>query len=247
MTTSIKDQSKVVTREEWLAARLSLLEKEKALTRHRDEVAAERLALPWVEVDKTYRFTGPDGEMSLSDLFDGRSQLIVYHFMYGPDWTEGCKSCSLLGDQLDGVRVHLANHDVTLVAVSRAPLAKLDAFKRRMGWQFPWVSSSASDFNFDFKVSFTEEQRESGRVRYNFGEHEYVSDELPGASSFYRNEAGDVFHTYSVYARGLDPFLALYQVLDIAPKGRNEEGLDYPMAWVRHHDRYGADVATIKR
>jgi len=227
------------TREEWRAERLALLEREKELNRLRDELAAQRRALPWVPVEKDYRFDGPDGPASLRDLFAGRSQLLVYHFMFGPDWEEGCPSCSFWADSFDGVTVHLAARDVTLVAVSRAPYDKLAAYRRRMGWTFPWFSSGASDFNEDFNVSFTpDQQRTSGE--YNYRTIERPGDELPGISAFVTDAGGRVFHTYSAYARGLDPVNSGYQLLDLAPKGRDESGLAWPMQWLRRHDAYDA-------
>jgi predicted dithiol-disulfide oxidoreductase (DUF899 family) len=234
----------VVSRDEWLAARTEHLRREKEFSKLRDQLSAERRALPWVRVDKTYTFDTPDGPRTLADLFDGRSQLIVYHFMFAPSWEEGCPSCSLLSDHIDGATVHLAQRDVTLIAVSRAPLDRIEAFRRRMGWRFPWVSSHGSDFNHDHHVSFTEEDRAAGEVDYNFGRQRYMSDELPGVSVFIRDESGDVFHTYSAYARGLDLLVGAYNYLDLAPKGRDEDALDFTMAWVRHHDRYATAPAT---
>ncbi len=261
---------KTGTREEWLAARLELLDAEKALTRHSDELARRRRELPWVRVDKAYRFDTDEGNASLADLFQGRSQLLVYHFMFGPDYTAGCPSCSSIADGFDGFAVHLANHDVTLSAVSRASLAKLQAYKRRMGWGFPWASSRGGDFNFDFNVGFTEEQQRKGGIEYNYrreaaapaqeplagktvqewqlrgGEGPvaqiaamtgtdvatYTRDR-PGVSAFVL-EDGVVYHTYSTYARGLDGMWGMYQWLDRAPMGRNEQGV-----WWRRHDEYG--------
>jgi predicted dithiol-disulfide oxidoreductase (DUF899 family) len=250
------------TRNEWLAARLELLEAEKELTRRSDELARRRQELPWVRIDKEYRFETDEGSASLADLFRGRSQLLVYHFMFGPDYTAGCPSCSAIADGFNGFVVHLANHDVMLWAVSRAPLAKLQAFKRRMGWAFPWASSLGSDFNFDFNVSVTEEQQREGAVEYNYqrgghaldvkdvkpktsGEENAVkfaamagtavaayTREKPGMSAF-ALEDGVVYHAYSAYARGLDGLWGMYQWLDRAPKGRNETG-----AWWRRHDEY---------
>ena len=246
------------TREEWLAARLELLEAEKELTRRSDELARRRQGLPWVRVDKGYRFETDEGSASLADLFRGRSQLLVYHFMFGPDYTAGCPSCSAIADGFDGFVVHLANHDVTLSAVSRAPLAKLQAYKRRMGWTFPWASSLGSDFNFDFNVSLTEEQQREGGIEYNYRREGPVAEipsrstpdgpttfaamtgtdvatytrERPGLSAFVR-EDGVVYHTYSTYARGLDGLWGMYQWLDRAPRGRNETGY-----WLRRHDEY---------
>ena len=244
------------TREEWLAARLDLLDAEKELTRRSDELARRRRELPWVRLDKEYRFDTEEGSASLADLFRGRSQLVVYHFMFGPDYTAGCPSCSSIADGFDGIAVHLANHDVTLCAVSRAPLEKLQAFKRRMGWSFPWASSFGGDFNADFSVGFTHQQQGDG-IEYNWrrekawqlrGESGFVSEiaaatgtdaatytrERPGVSSF-ALEDGVVHHTYSAYARGLDGLWGMYQWLDRAPLGRNETGV-----WWRHHDRYPA-------
>ena len=245
---------KTGTREEWLAARLDLLKDEKELTRRSDELARRRQALPWVRIDKAYRFETDEGAASFADLFRGRSQLLMYHFMFGPDYTAGCPTCSMLADGFNGIVVHLANHDVMLWAVSRAPLAKLQAFKRRMGWTFPWASSFASDFNLDFNVGFTDEQLRSGTFEYNYQRGMVVSrlrdnvpaveaaatgtdpltyaTELPGMSAFVL-EAGVVYHTYSAYARGLDPFLPVSHWLDRAPKGRNETGV-----WWRRHDEY---------
>lgn len=227
----------VVSRQDWLAARKALLEREKAFTRARDALSAERRALPWVRIDKDYAFAGPAGRLSLGDLFGGKSQLAVYHFMLGPDWNEGCKSCSFWADNFNGIDVHLAQRDLALVAVSRAPLANIDAFKRRMGWTFRWVSSFGSDFNRDFGVSFTPEELR-GEVEYNYTRQTFPADEAPGMSLFFRDGDGTVFHTYSCYARGLDMLNGAYHILDLAPKGRDEGGQSYAMAWLRHHDRY---------
>lgn len=228
----------VVSRNEWIAARRELLAKEKELTRLRDAVAAQRRALPWVRVDKSYAFEGPAGTQTLPELFAGRSQLVVYHFMFGPDWEEGCKSCSFVTDHFQGAIIHLAHRDVTLVAVSRAPLAKIEAFKRRMGWQHTWVSSHGSDFNYDYHVSFTPQELASGTAEYNYEKSRFPVEEAPGVSVFCKNANGAIYHTYSSYARGLDPLIGTYQYLDLVPKGRAEESESYPMAWVRHHDRY---------
>jgi predicted dithiol-disulfide oxidoreductase (DUF899 family) len=238
------DQPRIASRDEWLAARKELLAKEKALTRARDTLNAERRRLPMVKVDKEYVFDAPGGPRKLAELFDGRSQLVVYHFMMGPAWTEGCPSCSLLADHIDGATVHLAQRDVTLVAVARAPLPNIAAFKRRMGWRFPWVSSYANDFNWDYHVSFTKDEVASGRMYYNYGINEFPSDEGPGVSVFFKDPAGQVFHTYSTYARGGDLLIGAYNYLDLVPKGRDEDGLSFTMAWVRHHDRYGAAAAA---
>jgi predicted dithiol-disulfide oxidoreductase (DUF899 family) len=227
----------VVSREAWLEARRALLALEKEETRLRDRVNAQRLALPCVRIDKTYRFETPGGSKTLAELFDGRSQLIVYHFMLGPDWEAGCPGCSFLCDHLDGALPHLEHHDVTLTAVSRAPLAKIEGYKARMGWRFPWVSSGGSDFNFDFAVSFSEAALAAGDVFYNFTKipAEKANDELPGLSAFSLNEAGEVFHTYSSYARGPEELIGALMILDRAPKGRNESA---DMDWVRRHDEY---------
>ncbi|HEY7607786.1 MAG TPA: thioredoxin family protein [Alphaproteobacteria bacterium] len=228
----------VVSQSEWLAARKALLRREKEFTRQRDALSAARRELPWVKIEKTYMFEGPTGKESLADLFGGKSQLIVYHFMLGPDWSEGCKSCSFLADNYDGIDVHLAHRDVSLVTVSRAPLAKIEAYKKRMGWRFKWVSSFGSDFNRDFQVSVTPEDIAKGGAVYNYEKSDFPSDERPGASVFARNPAGEVFHTYSTYARGLDMLIGAYHFLDLVPKGRDEAGLPYTMAWIRHHDKY---------
>jgi predicted dithiol-disulfide oxidoreductase (DUF899 family) len=230
-------RNQVVSHEQWLKARRELLAAEKEFTRQRDALTRRRMAMPWERVEKSYRFEGPNGALSLADLFDGRSQLIVYHFMLGPDWDEGCKSCSFWADSFDGIPIHLNHRDVTFTAISRAPLAKIEAYKQRMGWSFPWVSSYGSDFNYDFHVSFTEEQLAAGKVDYNYGLDE-GEEELPGISVFYRNERGEVFHTYSCYSRGIDMVNGAYQLLDLAPKGRDEDGLEFSMEWVRRHDQY---------
>jgi predicted dithiol-disulfide oxidoreductase (DUF899 family) len=228
----------IVSRDEWLAARQRLLGKEKEFTRLRDRLSAERRALPWVKVDKTYVFDGPAGKVTLADLFDGRSQLMVYHFMFGPDWEQGCPSCSFLADHFDGANLHLAQRDVTLVAISRASLTQIDAFKRRLGWRFKWLSSAATDFNHDYHVSFTPAEMAQGEVDYNYSKGNFPSEEAPGVSVFYKDAAGDIYHTYSCYARGLDILVGAYNWLDLAPKGRDEAELPWTMAWVRHHDRY---------
>jgi predicted dithiol-disulfide oxidoreductase (DUF899 family) len=227
----------VVSQEQWTEARKVLLAKEKAFTRQRDELSRQRRELPWTKVEKNYVFDGPHGKETLSDLFAGRGQLMIYHFMLGPGWTEGCKSCSFLADHIDAALVHLRHRDVTLLLVSRAPLAEIEAFKKRMGWNFKWVSSYGNDFNFDFNVSFTKEEMAQGEAYYNYGVSRIPVDELPGLSVFYNN-GGDLYHTYSTYSRGLDMLVGAYNYLDMAPKGRGEEGLAFSMAWVRHHDRY---------
>ncbi len=238
------EQPRIVSRDEWLAARKALLAREKAHTREGDALSADRRRLPMVKVETSYMFDTADGRRSLADLFEGRSQLIVYHFMMGPGWAEGCPSCSFLMDHLDGVLPHLANRDVTLVAVSRAPLAEIDAFKRRMGWQFPWVSSYGTAFNRDFHVSFTKDEVASGKMHYNYAEQLFPSEEGPGFSVFVTNAQGDIFHTYSTYGRGGESVLGTYHLLDLVPKGRDEDGLPFPMAWVRHHDRYSAHAGA---
>lgn len=232
------DRSRIVAREEWLEARQTLLAKEKEFTRLRDQLSAERRQLPWVKVEKEYVFDGPGGKESLADLFGGRSQLMVYHFMFGPDWEQGCPSCSFVSDHIDSANLHLPHRDVTLLAVSRAPLAQIEAFKKRMGWRFKWVSSYGNDFNYDYHVSFTEDEMAQGQVYYNYRMGESPSDEAPGLSVFYQDPSGAIFHTYSAYARGLDMLVGAYNYLDLAPKGRDEADLPWTMAWVRHHDRY---------
>jgi predicted dithiol-disulfide oxidoreductase (DUF899 family) len=229
---------KVVSHAEWLAARSKFLAKEKEFTRLRDELSRQRRTLPWEKVDKQYEFDSTKGKVTLAGLFDGRSQLIVYHFMFAPGWQEGCQSCSYWADHFDGSTIHLANRDTTLAVVSRAPLAEIEAFKKRMGWKFPWASSFGSDFNFDYHVSFTPEEKSGGKVYYNYARGEFPREEAPGASVFARDAAGEVFHTYSSYARGLDILMGTYNLLDLVPKGRDEDGLAFSMSWVRHHDRY---------
>ena len=238
------EQPRIVSRDEWLTARKALLAREKAHTREGDALSVDRRRLPMVKVETSYMFDTPDGRRSLADLFEDRSQLIVYHFMMGPGWVEGCPSCSFLMDHLDGVLPHLANRDVTLVAVARAPLAEIDAFKRRMGWQFPWVSSYGTAFNRDFHVSFTKDEVASGKMHYNYAEQLFPSEEGPGFSVFMKNAQGGIFHTYSTYGRGGESVLGTYHLLDLVPKGRNEDGLPFPMAWVRHHDRYSAHAGA---
>jgi predicted dithiol-disulfide oxidoreductase (DUF899 family) len=228
----------VASKKEWLEARLAFLAKEKDFTRQRDELSRQRRELPWLAIGKTYIFDGPEGKETLAQLFAGRSQLMIYHFMLGPEWQEGCKSCSYLADHFDGSLIHLANRDVTFLVVSRAPLPEIEAFKKRMGWHFKWVSSYESDFNFDFHVSFSKDQLAAGEVDYNYGKTQFPSEEAPGLSAFYKDGSGQVFHTYSAYARGLDILVGAYNFLDLAPKGRDEDLLAFSMSWVRHHDRY---------
>jgi predicted dithiol-disulfide oxidoreductase (DUF899 family) len=238
MTTGVAEEAKVVSEAEWLEARQGLLFKEKALTRARDAVNAERRRLPWVKVQKEYVFDTVDGRRTLGQLFAGKSQLIVYHFMWRRELGEGCVGCSFLCDHLDGANLHLPHNDVSLVVSSRAPLSDLKAFKKRMGWRFPWVSSLGSDFNFDYHVSFTPEELEKGEVLYNYRMTKASIEELSGLSVFVKNEAGEIFHTYSSYGRGNEEVLGAYMYLDITPKGRNE--VNNMGDWVRHHDRYGA-------
>lgn len=228
-------QHAIVSQNEWLAARKALLAKEKEFSKGRDALSAARRDLPWVKVDKNYVFDTPNGKRSLSDLFGGKSQLIVYHFMLGPGWVQGCPSCSYLADHFDGANIHLAQRDVTLLVVSRAPLAEIEAYKKRMGWRFPWVSSFGTDFNHDFHVSFTPEEKAT--AEYNYVKSGFPSEEAPGLSAFI-NEGGAVYHTYSTYARGLDMLIGAYHFLDMAPKGRDEDALKRGMAWVRRHDEY---------
>jgi predicted dithiol-disulfide oxidoreductase (DUF899 family) len=228
----------VASHAEWLEARKELLVKEKEFTRLRDELSRQRRNLPWEKVEKQYIFDGPNGKVSLADLFDGRNQLIIYHFMLGPDWKEGCPSCSYLSDHFDGTTVHLANRDTTLAVVSRATMPEIEAFKKRMGWKFQWISSFGTDFNYDYHVSFKPEEKAGGQVYYNYGFTEFPSEEGPGLSVFANDAAGEIFHTYSAYARGLDILVGTYNFLDLVPKGRDEDGLNFTMSWVRHHDRY---------
>jgi len=228
----------IVSQDQWLQARKALLEQEKALTRQREELARKRRELPWVKVEEDYVFDSPHGSVTLSDLFGGRSQLIIYHFMFGPEWEQGCPSCSLVADNIDGSTPHVAHRDTSLVMVSRAPIAKIEAFKKRMGWTTPWVSSYRNSFNRDYHVSFTKDEMEKGELFYNFRLNQFPSEEAPGVSVFYKDAAGSIFHTYSAYARGLEVLLGTYDLLDMTPKGRDEDQLPYPMAWIRHHDRY---------
>jgi predicted dithiol-disulfide oxidoreductase (DUF899 family) len=236
---ALKDHP-VVTRQEWTTARIALLEKEKEFTRLRDELNRQRRALPWVRVDKNYVFDGPNGKETLAQLFDGSSQLIVYHFMFNPEANEGCKHCSFWADHFDGPGLHLKHRDVTLVAISRAPLTKIEAFKQRMGWRFKWLSSSGTDFNYDYQASFRAEDVANGTAFYNFTKTHPGPQDREGASVFYLDGEGAVYHCYSCYARGIDMLNGTYQFLDLVPKGRDEEGLKSPQAWVRFHDRYGS-------
>jgi len=231
-------QHKIVSQNEWVKARKELLAKEKEFTRLRDQLSQQRRALPWVRVDKDYVFEGVGGKERLAQLFDGRQQLVVYHFMLGPDWEAGCKSCSFWADNFNGIDIHLKHRNVTFVTVSRAPLPKIEAFKKRMGWSFKWVSSFGSDFNFDYDVSFQPEDLAAGEITYNYEKRKTTMTELAGISVFYKDADGAVFHTYSCYARGLDMLNGTYHFLDIVPKGRDEADLAYTMAWVRLHDEY---------
>ena len=241
-------EHRIVSQDEWVAARKQLLVKEKEFTRLRDRLAAERRALPWVKVEKPYVFDGPDGKGTLADLFCGHSQLIIKHFMFGPGWSEGCVGCSLGQDHVDGILVHLKHRDVSYVAVSRAPLPEIQAFKKRMGWQVKWVSSFGSDFNFDFHVSFRPEEIAKGEVYYNYETSKIGIDELSGNSVFYKDVNGDVFHTYSSYGRGGEDMLGTYRFLDLVPKGRDETGPNHNLTdWVRHHDRYGDQKSGARR
>jgi predicted dithiol-disulfide oxidoreductase (DUF899 family) len=238
-------QRPVVSQEEWLAARRALLTREKEATHLRDKINAERLALPWVKVDKDYVFDTPGGKRTLADLFDGRSQLVVYHFMLGPGWGAGCPGCSFLSDHIDGALPHLEHHDVTWTAVSRAPLAEILAYKTRMGWRFPWVSAFGSDFNYDYHVSFTKDELAAGKAVYNFAPIPARADatdtELPGMSAFHKDESGEIFHTYSSYGRGPEEWIGTLMILDRVPKGRNEKTT---MDFVRRHDEYEAAPKT---
>ncbi len=242
MNTTITEVSTVnhpvVSRDQWVAERKALLAREKELTRLRDQIARERRALPWVRVEKNYVFDTPEGPRTLADLFEGRRQLLVQHFMFGPGWEQGCKSCSFMADHNDGANMHLAQRDITLLAVSRAPLADIERFRQRMGWQFNWVSSYGNDFNYDFGVSFTPEEMARGEVYYNYAMQSFPSEEAPGISVFYKDDAGEIFHTYSTYGRGVEVMMGAYNLMDLTPKGRDEDKLSSTMEWVRHHDRY---------
>lgn len=236
--TTTQTHHKVVSKEEWRKARMAHLAAEKEFTRQRDELSRQRRELPWERVEKNYVFDTLDGPRTLADLFAGRSQLIIYHFMLGPKWEEGCKSCSYLADHFDAMRIHLAHRDVTLAAISQAPIERIHAFQKRMGWRFPWVSAFANSFQSDYGVHFSKQEL-AGEVEYNYQKlRGFNLEEAPGLSVFYKDEAGEIFHTYSAYARGLDMLVGTYQFLDVAPKGRDEDGLKFSMAWVRHHDKY---------
>lgn len=232
------NKQQVVTREQWLDARKQHLEKEKEFTRLRDQLSRERRALPWVKLDKEYVFDTVDGRKNLAELFDGCSQLIIYHFMYGPDWEQPCPSCSYWADNFNGIDIHLRHRDIKLIAVSRTALATIEACKQRMGWSFPWVSSLGSDFNHDYHVSFTADEMEKAEMVYNYSTVSFPGEEAPGISVFYKNEKDEIFHTYSCYARGLDLLNGAYNYMDLAPKGRDEDGLPNTMAWLRRRDEY---------
>ncbi|MFK7778836.1 MAG: thioredoxin family protein [Gimesia sp.] len=234
----------IVSRDQWLESRRDLLTKEKAVRLELDELAKQRRELPWVKIEKDYQFETVNGQLSLADLFGNKSQLMIYHFMFGPGWKQGCVSCSFLSDHFDSVNLHLAHHNVSLVAVARAPLADFSEFKQRMGWSFPWVSSSNNDFNFDFGVSFTKEQIAEESAIYNYQQTNKIAEEMPGMSVFVKDEEGRMFHTYSTYTRGLDILLGTHNFLDMTPNGRNEKST---MDWVRHHDKYKTNNATILR
>jgi predicted dithiol-disulfide oxidoreductase (DUF899 family) len=228
----------VVSADQWLAERKALLAREKELMHLHDQIARERRALPWERVEKNYVFDTPDGKRTLAELFEGRRQLMVQHFMLGPGWEQGCQSCSFMADHTDGMNVHLAHRDITMVAVSRAPLAEIARFRERMGWQFKWVSANGSDFNHDFHVSFTPEEQATGKVYYNYAVQPFPQEEAPGVSVFYKDDAGEVFHTYSTFGRGVEVMMGAYYMMDLTPKGRDEREVPYKMEWVRHHDRY---------
>jgi predicted dithiol-disulfide oxidoreductase (DUF899 family) len=229
---------KIVSADEWLNARLALLAKEKEFTRLRDQLSQQRRELPWERVDKEYIFEGPDGRESLAQLFENRSQLIVYHFMFAPDWETGCKHCSWWADNFERNIVQLMHRDVIMVAISHAPLHKLEAFKKRMGWTFKWLSAANTDFNYDYHVSFRPQEVARGEIYHNYRQKKSSMSEVAGLSVFYKDSAGSVFHTYSCYERGLDMLNAGYHLLDLVPKGRDEEGLSFPQAWVRYRDSY---------
>lgn len=231
---------RVVSREDWLAARRQLLAKEKEFTHLRDQLSESRRDLPWEKVEKNYVFETAEGRKNLGDLFGDHSQLVVYHFMFAPDWEAGCKSCSFWADHFNGIAPHLAARDVTMLAVSRAPLAKLQAFAKRLGWSFPWVSAGDSDFNYDFNVSFRPEELAAGKGTYNYQPLQMQMTDLPGISVFFKDADGSIYHTYSTYGRGIEGVNATYQYLDLVPKGRDEAGLPHTMSWVRYNDQYGA-------
>jgi predicted dithiol-disulfide oxidoreductase (DUF899 family) len=232
------EKHRVVSREQWIEARTDFLAREKEFTRMRDQISQQRRELPWVRVDKEYVFDGPDGKVTLAELFAGKSQLIVYHFMFDPTWDAGCKSCSFWADNYNSIVVHLNHRDANVVAISRAPIAKLQAYRKRMGWSFRWVSSSGNDFNFDYHVSFTPDELAKGEAYYNYGMSKLKEAEWPGISVFYKDSDESIFHTYSCYSRGLDMLNGAYHMMDLLPKGRDEAGLQFTMSWLRRHDEY---------
>ena len=228
--------NRIVSEKEWIKARKELLVKEKEFTKLRDQLSTDRRALPWVKVEKDYIFEDENGKKNLGDLFNGKSQLLIYHFMFGPDWEQGCKSCSFWADNFNGIDIHLAHRDISFLAVSRKNLKKLEEYKKRMGWSFKWVSSIDTDFNYDFNVSFSEKQKENNKINYNYLEQPYFIDELQGVSVFFKDDLGEIYHTYSAYSRGVDILNGAYNYIDLTPKGRDEgNGI---MKWLRHHDRY---------
>jgi predicted dithiol-disulfide oxidoreductase (DUF899 family) len=237
---------KVVSHNDWIAARKAHLIEEKAFTKARDALSQKRRELPWEKIEKNYVFDTVQGKETLADLFGDKSQLIVYHFMLGPGWEAGCPSCSYLADHFDGAAIHLAQRDVSFVVISRAPLSEIEKFQRRMGWKFKWVSAFGNDFNHDYQVSASPEEKTADKVLYNYELTTFPSEERPGASVFYKNQAGQIFHTYSTYGRGLDMLIGAYHFLDLAPKGRDEADLAFSMAWVRHHDKYDGAVVDTK-
>ncbi|HEY8025898.1 MAG TPA: thioredoxin family protein [Burkholderiaceae bacterium] len=234
---------RIATGEAWLSERKALLAREKELMRLHDQIAAERRALPWVRVDKTYVFDTPDGKRTLAELFAGRHQLLVQHFMLAPGKEEGCRGCSFMADHIDGMNVHLAQRDITFTAISRAPLAEIERFRHRMGWQFAWASAQGNEFNFDFGASFTPDDIVAGNAHYNYSAQPFSMEDAPAISAFYKNDAGEIFHTYSTFGRGVEVMMGTYSMIDLMPKGRDEEALPHSMAWVRHHDRYEATPA----
>ena len=240
------DTDKIVSQDEWLEARKHLLTQEKEFTLLRDRLSQQRRELPRVKVEKNYVFAGPRGKVTLADLFEGRSQLVVYHFMFAPDWEEGCRGCSFWADGFNAIGVHVNHRDVTMVAVSRASIEKLEAFKRRMGWNFKWLSSGNNDFNYDYQVSFTPEALEN-EVEYNYAKRKTDMSDLPGVSVFYQDSEGNIFHTYSAYSRGIDILNPAYNYLDLVPKGRDEAELEWPMAWLRYHDKYEDKSGKTRR
>jgi len=245
MKTNASKNPPVVSEDQWRAARLELLREEKKLLRLQDELAARRRRLPWIKIDKPYVFASPTGAVTLADLFAGRSQLVVQHFMMGQGWEEGCKSCSFMMDHFNAAAVHLPARDVSFAAVSRAPIAEILPFKKRMGWNVNWVSSHDNDFNFDYHVSFTPEEMVEGMVYYNYGPRAFPHEEAPGVSVFARDDAGAIYHTYSTYGRGVEFIMGTYHILDLTPKGRDEECLEYGMEWLRHHDRYNQPADAV--